>query len=41
MQVEDTKLISKSSDNTEEEEIEIMSEPTVGQDIRYKIGIAF
>lgn len=36
VQVEDTKLIKKSRDNTEEIEIEIMSVPTFGQDIRYK-----
>ncbi|XP_018353936.1 PREDICTED: gephyrin [Trachymyrmex septentrionalis] len=34
VQVEDTKLVSKSSDGTEEEEIEIMIEPKEGQDIR-------
>ncbi|XP_020281114.1 gephyrin [Pseudomyrmex gracilis] len=34
VQVEDTKLIKKSPDNTEEIEIEIMSVPTLGQDIR-------
>lgn len=38
VQVEDTKLISKSSDNKEEEEIEIMTQPIDGQDIRYKIN---
>ncbi|KAG5324111.1 CIN protein, partial [Acromyrmex heyeri] len=35
VQVEDTKLVSKSSDGTEEEEIEIMIEPKEGQDIRH------
>lgn len=39
MQVEDTKLISESSDKTEELEIEIMIEPVEGQDIRYKTTI--
>ncbi|EFN68596.1 Gephyrin [Camponotus floridanus] len=34
VQVEDTKLISKSSDKMEEEEIEIMTQPVEGQDIR-------
>jgi len=34
VQVEDTKLISKTSDNTEEKEIEITVEPKEGQDIR-------
>ncbi|GAB1866256.1 Gephyrin [Camponotus japonicus] len=34
VQVEDTKLISKSSNNMEEEEIEIMTQPVEGQDIR-------
>lgn len=34
VQVEDTKLLLKSFDDTEEEEIEIMSEPVEGQDIR-------
>ncbi|XP_014485463.1 PREDICTED: gephyrin [Dinoponera quadriceps] len=34
VQVEDTNLISENSDKTEEEEIEIMTEPAVGQDIR-------
>lgn len=34
VQVEDTKLISESSDKTEEEEIEIMTEPVEEQDIR-------
>ncbi|KAL6422800.1 hypothetical protein ACFW04_010774 [Cataglyphis niger] len=34
VQVEDTKLISKSSDNMEEKEIEIMTQPKDGQDIR-------
>lgn len=36
VQVEDTKLVLKSSDKTEEKEIEIMTEPKEGQDIRYK-----
>ncbi|XP_029675933.1 gephyrin [Formica exsecta] len=34
VQVEDTKLISKSSDNMEEKEIEILIQPKDGQDIR-------
>ncbi|XP_077264401.1 molybdenum cofactor synthesis protein cinnamon [Temnothorax americanus] len=34
VQVEDTKLILKSADDTEEDEIEIMTEPKEGQDIR-------
>ncbi|XP_011882674.1 PREDICTED: gephyrin [Vollenhovia emeryi] len=34
VQVEDTKLVLKSSDRTEEKEIEIMTEPKEGQDIR-------
>lgn len=34
VQVEDTKLVLKSSDKTEEKEIEIMTEPKEGQDIR-------
>lgn len=37
VQVEDTKLILKSLDDAEEEEIEIMTEPKEGQDIRYKV----
>lgn len=35
VQVEDTKLIKGTDDNTEEKEIEIMSEVKHGQDIRY------
>jgi len=34
VQVEDTKLLLKNSDGTEEEEIEIMTQPIDGQDIR-------
>nr|XP_050847334.1 gephyrin [Vespula vulgaris]XP_050847335.1 gephyrin [Vespula vulgaris] len=34
VQVEDTKLILKNSDNTEEKEIEILTVPKEGQDIR-------
>ncbi|XP_012215540.1 gephyrin [Linepithema humile] len=34
VQVEDTKLVSKTSDGIEEDEIEIMIEPKEGQDIR-------
>lgn len=34
VQVEDTKLVSKSADETEEKEIEILTEPKEGQDIR-------
>lgn len=41
VQVEDTKLILKSSDNMEEKEIEIMTQPKEGQDIRYKALINF
>lgn len=37
VQVEDTKLILKNSDNTEEKEIEILTVPKEGQDIRYLI----
>lgn len=34
VQVEDTRLVTKSADGLEEEEIEVLVKPTVGQDIR-------
>lgn len=39
VQVEDTSLLSENFDETDEAEIEIMSEPVEGQDIRYKGSI--
>lgn len=41
VQVEDTKLTLKSSDNMEEKEIEIMTQPKEGQDIRSLFFIYF
>lgn len=35
VQVEDTRLLQETSDNTEEKEIEIMTEVKSGQEIRY------